>query len=630
MISLYEKDATTFADNGLCVLSPSRCSVTEIAGGSYELQMEHPLDENGKYQQLTEERLIKAPVPKTIIPETVMPGMTVWDTNKQTNLYSKIPSVHSNPNHQLLQTAYNNYQGWGYATNAYYNAGAYVVYPVNQTTGVLYRAKISGYNMPAPPSDYYWSYIGKLSDRNPTVDPGTVIVQLASGTRVYKMAIVSGGYVKVQVQGSGKIGFVLKDDLTDAGSTHDETIPQQTITEQVFRIYEVSCDEETNMCTVRARHMSYDFRRNMLQQCKVTEVSPNEAIAAIQCALVENDERIIACNITEGTVTQDWSFMNPINALMDPESGLVEKLEAALIRNNQDFFLLQRAEYGSSGFTIEYGVNLRGVKWTRNIENVATRVIPRSGTSDKGYLYISDGGQISNGAVQNQSKNYVESENADHFASPILYDLNCSYQVGQEYETPAGDKVKYDEATVLAKMKTDALEMFTKKHVDAVGISLDVDFILLGDTEEFQQYRNLQRINLYDTIRIRTGKSGIETEARVTEYDYDCLLGRYNAIRLGTVNEFKHRVPGYRMINKSITYDKLSPDLINRILTSDRSSSTDRGEGGTRTRGDEEYIVVPNTEVDAGIVAAGGDFPNMVWATNGNGKPGWHSLSDLS
>ena len=43
MIVLYEKNATSFNDNGICVLSPSSCVVHEVAGGQFELELEHPI-----------------------------------------------------------------------------------------------------------------------------------------------------------------------------------------------------------------------------------------------------------------------------------------------------------------------------------------------------------------------------------------------------------------------------------------------------------------------------------------------------------------------------------------------------------------------------------------------------------
>ena len=53
MICIYESNCTDFSGNGLGVLAPFSCSVTETLNGEYELVMEHPLDRNGKWERLS-------------------------------------------------------------------------------------------------------------------------------------------------------------------------------------------------------------------------------------------------------------------------------------------------------------------------------------------------------------------------------------------------------------------------------------------------------------------------------------------------------------------------------------------------------------------------------------------------
>ena len=210
----------------------------------------------------------------------------------------------------------------------------------------------------------------------------------------------------------------------------------------------------------------------------------------------------------------------------------------------------------------------------------------------------------------------MESSIADEYALVRISVLNCSYTVGQEYEASDGTKKKYTESEVLEKMLTDAKEKFTKDHVDGVDITLEVEFLLLGDTEEYRQYRDLQWVSLYDDVKVKTGKSMINASAYVTEYEYDSLRKRYNSIKLGTVNSFNKRIAGYRFINGSITYDKLSSDLIDRIVTANASSTTDSGSAGDLPGGGGEDVkveVVDNltsTDTDKALSANQGKVLN--------------------
>ena len=67
--------------------------VTESAGGDYELELEHPLDDQLRCDMLVEERLIKAPVPAVTIPQTQLPDLQGWKVTTATDLYSKTPTV---------------------------------------------------------------------------------------------------------------------------------------------------------------------------------------------------------------------------------------------------------------------------------------------------------------------------------------------------------------------------------------------------------------------------------------------------------------------------------------------------------------------------------------------------------
>ena len=63
MICIYSADCTDFTNNGLGVVVPASCSVTETLNGEWELTLEHPIDEAGKWRRLVEGRILRVPVP---------------------------------------------------------------------------------------------------------------------------------------------------------------------------------------------------------------------------------------------------------------------------------------------------------------------------------------------------------------------------------------------------------------------------------------------------------------------------------------------------------------------------------------------------------------------------------------
>lgn len=64
MITIHEKTAQTFDTLGLGTLFPSSCLVTEELNGAYELELEHPYDEGGKWKRIEQERIIYASTPR--------------------------------------------------------------------------------------------------------------------------------------------------------------------------------------------------------------------------------------------------------------------------------------------------------------------------------------------------------------------------------------------------------------------------------------------------------------------------------------------------------------------------------------------------------------------------------------
>ena len=64
MITIHEKTAKTFDTLGLGALLPASCIVTEELNGSYELEMEHPYDEEGKWQRIEQGRILYASTPR--------------------------------------------------------------------------------------------------------------------------------------------------------------------------------------------------------------------------------------------------------------------------------------------------------------------------------------------------------------------------------------------------------------------------------------------------------------------------------------------------------------------------------------------------------------------------------------
>ena len=62
-----------FSTNGAGTLTPSSCTVTETLNGGYEVTLEHPIDEAGKWTRLNVGCILRVPVPEAMTPYVKLP-----------------------------------------------------------------------------------------------------------------------------------------------------------------------------------------------------------------------------------------------------------------------------------------------------------------------------------------------------------------------------------------------------------------------------------------------------------------------------------------------------------------------------------------------------------------------------
>jgi len=182
-----------------------------------------------------------------------------------------------------------------------------------------------------------------------------------------------------------------------------------------------------------------------------------------------------------------------------------------LVRDDWDVYLLSKAGL-DRGVRIEYRKNLTGVDCVENIEDVVTRIIPTGETKSGAELLL-------DGTI------WVDSPHIADYADPHIHHLKCK-------DCKVSDSVPT--ALARARMREQAQAMLDD-GCDLPAISVSVDFINLGDTEEYAQYRSLESVFLYDVVHVHHPVLGIDVQAEVVRHVWDCLNERALAVELGSV-----------------------------------------------------------------------------------------------
>ena len=156
MIHLYDPGHANFQNNGDVVLTPISGSHKQVAGGSYDLTLVHPIDPEGKWAHLVPDAIIKAPVPRETI-ENAFSGMDVdvYRTNQTA-------ALRSGPHEPTTIT----YGSWSSGTT--YSPGAKVTYN-NKNYQCTYFDESSGYIMVPPPNSPWWREIARMTSGDPVL-----------------------------------------------------------------------------------------------------------------------------------------------------------------------------------------------------------------------------------------------------------------------------------------------------------------------------------------------------------------------------------------------------------------------------------------------------------------------------
>ena len=537
MISVYDIGNEAFEKNGDAVLHPVSCTMTEDAGASYEVAMVHPVAEDGAWEHLACGAIIKVPVPVPVI-QSAYVGQDV-DVYKINSNNTPLRQGPSEPERITYQT-------WTDDPNGY-SVGEKVTYAVDGHNYQVVKGEGGTSVTHNPPTHSDWKQIADYTSGSP------VLTTLKADTEVYYIEASGQSWAKVSTK-YGIDGYVKNSQITFVRHETVEPVPERVVENQLFRIYNVTISTENQMVNVNARHVSYDLSGVILDACNLALQEPSWAIMRIKDAMLIDYRGEIATNLTgtdNGTYTGDLSNKNGTQAFLDPDKGIIPYFRAKLIRDNWDLFLMKN-DMVDRGIRLTYGTNLRGVNWKRASDQMINRVMPVAKAADGSDLLLPE--------------KWIDSDEIANWPVIIMERLRVDGQVGKDDGT--GTDTNWTEEALLDHMREKAEERFTVDHVDALVSELEVDFTLLGSTEEYKQYRDLEKVYMYDLVRVRDPRVRMNQQLQVSHIEWDCILERYNRVRVGNVFDYGGRtVFGYNISTNAIEYEKISTETIRRIIS---------------------------------------------------------------
>jgi phage minor structural protein len=369
------------------------------------------------------------------------------------------------------------------------------------------------------------------------------------GTQVFEGEVLTGiGTPYTHIKWPGGSGWILRSSLenfTDITMTSPTTatieqyIPAPRSRMQLFRINSLSLTHTG--VSASARHVFYDQQGN-LTTYSTTSANAYDTSQALDSGKFTNkvDNHVgwnVQTNLTGTKDVSAWVRAPYIEAFMSPGNGMVAYWPGKILRDNWEVVLVDTAGM-DRGVVIEYAKNLKGVTYSVDTSEIITGLLPVGQTYKGKPLvlpvdYYNPLAYTQNGVVYNANYN--------DYPVPHIGILDLGSKVKATSGTDAAKAVAYE------KMFTAAMDEFTRTQCHLPPVTLNVDFLHLGDTEEYAQYRDLQKLFLYDTVRVKHPRLGIDVTTQVNKTVWNCLLDRYDGIELGSVrkNYARSRLAGW-------------------------------------------------------------------------------------
>ena len=521
-IYLYGANETDFDNIGICgALMANECKFNEIANGNATLTLTHPRDEYGKFALIERGMILKADVPVRTTPEI---------TNGQ------------------------------YVTTVY----EYTVL----NTATKEQRKI-------------WNTRDKTKDKRKCLkvagkDKPIVVVKTFANANYFTKVKYT---YKTKKKNKTVTGFIDPAALSEAYVTKtitatpdgmDAVADSWSIKEQLFRIESVEKTESE--VTVTAHHISYDFMYNLTSYNADGTKTLQEALDGVFENTFEPHGFDAQTNITSSLTGFHYADKDPITALLDPDDGLVPRFDGELVRDNYMFTILDHAGT-NRGYRIEYGKNMTGISWQIDETSIAGAIRPYGETKKGNKLYLNHS-FIANDDYSELTQ--VSGDDQGLVYSPRYYTYSNGTLTGSlpytriyamqgddcKATVDSGDDAEASDITpamVRTRLKDQALKAL-KDGADVPEVSISVDIKQLGNSVQYADFAELEKVFLFDTVLVYHRRMGILADAVVSAIEWDCIQDELTGITLGTIRDLSSSIASWQIVQ--LNGGKIMPSTI--------------------------------------------------------------------
>ncbi|OOM76572.1 phage tail spike protein [Clostridium sp. BL-8] len=289
----------------------------------------------------------------------------------------------------------------------------------------------------------------------------------------------------------------------------------KTITPSGYQLFRIRSIERTlTDVEAYATHIFFDLATNYIRSCSITGKIRKEAITLLLANTLTSNSFKYVDKYNDNSITQElYTFQNDnhVNGIFNKDNAnSILSLYGGEI-DIDNFNISSAEEIGrNTNILIQYNKNLTGIDETLDISNIITRCIPVARNKDGSNLYLPE--------------YCIDSPYIGNFYQPF-------YGTVDMQDIQVSDDLT--ESQAYTKMRAAVAKLYSDNEIDIPYYNYKITFEDLANTKEYEQFKELYRINVGDTILVRHKDLGIDLNTRVIKYEYDSIKNKLISVELG-------------------------------------------------------------------------------------------------
>ena len=278
---------------------------------------------------------------------------------------------------------------------------------------------------------------------------------------------------------------------------------------QAFRVYQIT-KPIGGLFEVFANHIRYqlNYIPTMPFSVSASTSACAQTLAGLKNNAVSNCPFIFHTDV-QTVASYQQNLPASIGTMMGGTAGsVIDQFGGEWKYDNYDVYLYHHRGVQNPTVTFRYGKDITDLKQEEEIANTITGIVP--------FWTDSEGAEL-----VTLPEKVVESPNASNFTFKRIVTIDFS-----------GD---FENKPTQNALRTHAQAYINKAGIGIPNVSIDVSFIDLAKTMEYEDLLQFQSVNLCDIVGISFVNLGIDTTAKIVKVVYNVLKERYESIEIGAV-----------------------------------------------------------------------------------------------